>query len=336
MRKHWHLIVSTLLTLLIGYLIYRSVPDWGAAAEVMLDARPFWLLAGFAFVMLHMVFRALRWGTLLSSVKSGISFRNLFSLTLVKYVVNVIPPRLGEVAASVALARKESISAVSVIAASIFERVLDMVTVLAIFGFYLAFLAHRHLPSSQRGREIFHAVRGYSLVSIALLTLCFAVLLLMLRSRRWHDWVPRMVRRYVLSFMEGFRALQSRMAMLRVIFFSLSIWLAISAQLWSMTIAYLGEFPFSGALLIMALTVVGVAIPTPGGVGGFQFFMNIALVNFFAQYLSSRDPHSQAAGISNGCYIVSMVPVILLGLFFLHREGLSLRRIISEPNAPPS
>jgi hypothetical protein len=51
--------------------------------------------------------------------------------------------------------------------------------------------------------------------------------------------------------------------------------------------------------------------------------MDLALVNFFVRYLSSHDPQSQAAGISNGSYIVSMIPVILTGLYFLNREGLS-------------
>jgi len=55
--------------------------------------------------------------------------------------------------------------------------------------------------------------------------------------------------------------------------------------------------------------------------------MNLGLVNFFVQYLSRQDPNSQAAGISNGCYIVSMIPVILVGLVFMNREGLSFRKI---------
>jgi hypothetical protein len=81
--------------------------------------------------------------------------------------------------------------------------------------------------------------------------------------------------------------------------------------------------------LIIVLTVVGVAIPTPGGIGGFQYFMNLALVNFFAPYLSSQDPHTQAAGISNGCYFLSMIPIYIVGIIFLNREGLSLGRISS-------
>jgi hypothetical protein len=51
--------------------------------------------------------------------------------------------------------------------------------------------------------------------------------------------------------------------------------------------------------------------------------MDLALVNFFARYLSTQYPQSEAAGISNGSYLVSMIPVILIGLYFLNREGLS-------------
>ena len=84
------------------------------------------------------------------------------------------------------------------------------------------------------------------------------------------------------------------------------------------------------------ITVVGVAIPTPGGVGGFQFFMQLALTHFFAPYLSTQDPNSQAAGISNGCYMVSMVPLLLLGFVLLHREGLSWSRISRIANRKPA
>jgi len=41
---------------------------------------------------------------------------------------------------------------------------------------------------------------------------------------------------------------------------------------------------------LFSLALVGVAIPTPAGVGGFQFFISIALVHLFSQYLSPNDP----------------------------------------------
>lgn len=327
MKRFSQLGISLGLTALVGYLIYRGVPDWGQAWRVMIQGRPLFFLAGFGFVMLHMLLRAVRWGVLLSPVKRGIALRNLFSLTLVKYVINVIPPRAGEVAASVVLARKEKIPTVSVIAASILERILDMMTVVVIFGFYLSFFAHRYAPNSEHGRQIMATIQSYSLKGFIVLCLGFLLLGWLLRRDGWVQLFPGKLQRILRPFLEGFRGLQRGGVLFQAVVLSTAIWIAITLQLWCMMHAYLDSFPFVGALFLMAITVVGVAIPTPGGVGGFQFFMSLALVNFFSNYLSPVDPQSQAAGISNGAYVVSMLPVILIGLFFLNREGLSFSRV---------
>jgi glycosyltransferase 2 family protein len=326
MKKMGQIAMSLGLTLLIGFILYRGVPDWGQAWRVMIQGRPLLLLAGFTFVMLHMLLRAVRWGVLLSPVKAAICLRNLFSLTLVKYVVNAIPPRAGEVAASVVLAKKERISIASVIAASLLERILDMMTVVVIFGIYLVSFARLYPPNSERGREIMLTIQNYSMEGFLAMCVALILLVVLVRSPKWMNRMPARVQRVLQPFLEGFRALQQGGVLFQAGLLSAAIWLTITLQLWCLVRAYLGGFPFLGALFLMAITVVGVAIPTPGGVGGFQFFMNLGLVNFFSQYLSV-DPHSQAAGISNGCYIVSMVPIMLIGLIFVNREGLSLTRI---------
>jgi hypothetical protein len=326
MKRTWYLIISIALTAVIGYILYRSVPDWRQAGSVMVSGKPLWFLGGLGFVALHMILRALRWGVLLSPVKERISLNNLISVTLIKYAINVIPPRVGEIAGSLLLARKESIPASSVIAASVFERILDTLAVLVLFCFYLVFFAGWHVPYSESGREIFNIIRKSTVLGLAAVVLALVILMLVLRSRRWHDYVPRIIKRHILSFTDGLRALQSRSAAAKALILSLMIWLAIGAQLWFLVRAYLGTFPVTGTLLIMAITVVGVAIPTPGGVGGFQFFMNLSLIHFFRPYLSGIDPESQAAGISNGVYVVAIIPVILVGLVLLHREGLSMGR----------
>lgn len=298
----------------------------------MIQGNPLFILAGFCCTMLHMVLRAARWGVLLSPVKKKITYRNLFSLTLIKYVINVIPPRVGEIVASVILARKEGIASASVIAASLLERVLDMLTVVMLFFFYLSFFGHLYAPSSDRGRAIMLAVQNYSLKGFIALCAGFLLLWIFLRKDAWVRKLPPSFQRHMVHFLEGLRALQQGGKLIKVAILSLCIWLLITGQMWFLVQAYLRGFPFSGALFLMVITVVGVAIPTPGGVGGFQFFMNLALVNFFAQYLSPEDPTSQAAGISNGCYVVAMIPVILIGLILMNREGLSFRQIsqISE------
>ena len=326
MKRSHYLLISFAITLIIGVILYRSVPDWKQAGSVMISGKPQWFLGGILLIAVHMILRAIRWGVLLRPTKKKIPFKNLFSLTLVKYVINIIPPRVGEVAGSVLLARKENIPATSVIAASLFERILDLLAVLVLFSFYLLFFAGFHVPTSESGREIFETIRTSTIAGFAFTALVFIVLILVLRSRRWHDRIPKIIQKHVLSFLNGLRAMQSRSATAQTLLLSLLIWLSIAAQLWFFIRAYLDTFPVTGVLLILAVTVVGVAIPTPGGVGGFQFFMNLSLIHFFEPYLSAGDPVSQAAGISNGAYIVSMGPVILVGLVLLHREGLSLGR----------
>jgi uncharacterized protein (TIRG00374 family) len=326
MKRTWYLLGSLALTLIIGYIVYRSVPDWRQAGSVMISGNPLWFLGGLGFITIHMLLRALRWGILLSPAKKKISFKNLFSLTLVKYVINIIPPRVGEVAGSVLLARKEKMPVTSVIAASLFERILDLLAVLVMFSFYLVFFAGFHVPSSEKGQEIFETIRISTMIGLAATTLALIALFLVLRSRRWHDRVPQIIKGHLLSFLDGLRSLQSRSASMKTILLSLLIWISISCQLWCLIRAYLETFPATGVLLIVAVTVVGVAIPTPGGVGGFQFFMNLSLVHFFRSYLTGSDPVSQAAGISNGAYILSMGPVILVGLILLHRIFRPIRK----------
>jgi hypothetical protein len=162
---------------------------------------------------------------------------------------------------------------------------------------------------------------------MVVLGIAFVVLVLILRNDAWTERMPRRIHRVVISLLEGFRALESSGNVFKAAILSLAIWTSITMQLWCLVRAYLDYFPVAGTLVLMAMTVVGVAIPTPAGVGGFQFFMNLALIHLFSQYLSAQDPHSQAGGISNGSYLVSMGPVILAGLIFLNYEGLTLGKI---------
>ena len=327
MKKTIPWIISLGLTLLVGFLIYFSVPNWGHAWKVMLQARPLFLLLGVSFTMLHLVLRAWRWGILLAPIKCSIPYGSLFSLTTAKYVINVIPPRAGEVVASVVLAKKERLSVASVIGASFLERVLDIITVVIIFGGYLVLFSHRFPPNSDRGHEIMLTIQKFSLIGFLALSVGVVSLIYLIRSHNWTKKLPRYLQQLLVSFLEGFTALQQGRAMVKVTILSLAIWTAIIFQLFFFVRAYLSSFPLLGAVLLTVLSVVGIALPTPGGIGGFQFFMNLGLVHFFSLYLPSQDPHSHAAGISNGIYILSMIPVFLIGLFLLNREGLSWSRI---------
>jgi len=76
--------------------------------------------------------------------------------------------------------------------------------------------------------------------------------------------------------------------------------------------------PYIGAFLLMALLVVGVAVPTPGAVGGFHYFYRLGATAFFGA------TNDRAIGAAIVLHAVSFGPVTLAGLLFLAQEGLSL------------
>ena len=81
------------------------------------------------------------------------------------------------------------------------------------------------------------------------------------------------------------------------------------------------DMPFLGAFVVMAMLVVGVAIPTPGAVGGFEYFYQVAVTGF---YNAAPDRATAAALV---LHAVSFLPVTLIGIIFMAREGLSVGRM---------
>ena len=100
---------------------------------------------------------------------------------------------------------------------------------------------------------------------------------------------------------------------------SVPVWLSIGAGIWMTSQAFSITFPYSGSFLVMALLTVGVAVPTPGQIGGFHAAYQIAVQTFFN---ASDD---RAVGAAIVLHAVSFVPVSLLGVIFMAREGFTFQ-----------
>jgi hypothetical protein len=105
------------------------------------------------------------------------------------------------------------------------------------------------------------------------------------------------------------------------------LWLAIATGIWLTSQAFHITFPFQASFLVTTVLVVGVAVPTPGAVGGFHLAYQFAAVVLFGV------PADRAAGAAIVLHAISFVPVTLLGIYFMARDGLTLtgaRRMAAE------
>ena len=82
-----------------------------------------------------------------------------------------------------------------------------------------------------------------------------------------------------------------------------------------MTRAFGMALPVAGSFLLQALLVIGVAVPTPGGVGSFHEMYRFGMTTFFG---AANDKAIAAALV---LHAISFVPVMLLGLVFMAQDG---------------
>ena len=100
-----------------------------------------------------------------------------------------------------------------------------------------------------------------------------------------------------------------------------------SRGVWAVAVAFRLPMPFTGSFLLLALLVIGVAVPTPGAIGGFHEAFRLALTMFFG---AAQDA---AVGAAIVAHVFSIVPALLLGLFFAAQTGLnlsSMRRLANQ------
>ncbi len=240
------------------------------------------------------------------------------------------------------LARREGLSATAAFATIILERFLDLITVLLLFAWFVLTAA----PGVVSGDPaLFARVKLGGLVAAGVgaagLTLLFVLAghpermgrIALGIERVLPARLARIVAGFVETFAQGLAVMRQPRRMLISLGLSVPIWLAISAGIWLVSQAFHITFPFQASFLVSTILVVGVAVPTPGAVGGFHLAYQIAAEVFFDA------PADRAVGAAIVLHAVSFVPVTLLGIYFMAREGLTLagaRRMAEERGKGPA
>jgi len=328
---------ALILVLTVGLLAYffRGV-DLDAVWSETRRARGAFLGAALAFVLTTYVLRALRWQYLLAPI-GATRFSTAFETTVIGFAVSfLLPARPGEVLRPYLLARREHLPATAAFATVILERLLDVVTVLLLFGAFVVTVDPRSLSGDP---ELYGRVKIGGLVAGAGALAVFGVFFalaghperlgqLALRVERvLPARIARAVASFVETFAQGLGVMRQPRRLLVSLVLSIPLWLSIAAGIWMTSRAFHMTFAYMGSFLVTTLLVVGVAMPTPGQVGGFHAMYKIAVMTFFG----ASEPAAVGAAIV--LHAISNLPVTLLGLIFMAREGLSfgnMRQMAAE------
>ena len=311
------------LALVAWFLRHANIADvWTQVRHARLDL----LILGFVFVMATYWARAVRWQYLLSPV-GRTRFRTVLRTTVIGFAaLAILPARVGDVLRPYLLARREGLSTTATIATVVMERVLDLIAVLALLAIYVwGFTGDSPLPD-----RLLKPVKVSATLAAAVSVVLMAVMWILAThperigklaaaaARILPGRLSERVGHLASKFSGGFAATRNPRALVFAMLWSFPLWLAIAAEAWAVTVAFGIDMPFAGTFLLQALLVIGVAVPTPGGVGSYHEAYRIGVTTFFGA------PNDRAVAAAIVTHAISFVPVVLLGVVFMAQDGLSV------------
>jgi uncharacterized protein (TIRG00374 family) len=328
-----------ILLLTVGLLAFflRGVDLAGVWAETR-HADPRLLAVGVCMTMLTYALRAFRWQYLLAPI-GPTRFSTAFQTTTIGFAASfLLPARAGEVLRPYLLARREHLPPTAAFATIILERLLDLVTVLMLFGVFVLVVPPGSLTAEP---AVYARVKTGGLLATAASLVGLAVFFALaghperlgrfaLRIERvLPARLARMLAGFVETFAQGLAVMRQPVRLLVSLILSFPLWLSIAGGIWITSRAFHMTFSYVGSFLVMTLLVIGVAAPTPGSVGGFHAMYKYAVTTFFGV------ANDRAVGAAIVLHAISFVPVTLLGLIFMAREGLSFGRMREMTDTKP-
>jgi len=321
------------IALMVWFLRGANLP--GVWQHVQ-QARGDLLLGSVLAVGANFIARSIRWRYLLAPIGAA-RFRTLFRTTVIGFgALAVLPARLGDLIRPYLLARHERLPAPSVGATIVIERLLDLLTVMLLLAVYVwGFATRSSLPSGLMGPIEFSAAVSTA-VAIGLLAFMWLAaghperigVMVSAVTRILPGGLSERVGAIAASFISGFAAIRDARALFMALLWSIPVWLAVAAQAWLVTVAFGIAMPFVGTFLLEAVLLVGVAVPTPGAVGGFHEAYRIGVTSFFG---ASNDAAIAAAIVTHA---ISYGAAVVGGLVFMVQDGLSvgsLRDLAATP-----
>lgn len=331
MRRPLQVISIALLTIVfIGLFLWNS--NLRDVWRIIRATSVPWFLAGLFINFMALVFRTIRWRKLLDVDEPPPFYPTFFANTVGYMLSTILPIRAGDVARPALLSRRTKVRFSDALGTVLTERILDLYSLLLLFIYYVV----RHW-NSYAGSRAYTLIKSGAVaaggVLVALTLLVIGIITFRERMRRVHAWVGKFVparfrdpwMRFFDSFAQSLTLSRRPSTLVIVLGATVVIWFCLTAQFWFVLVANHHSLPFDASFFISGLSTLGLAIPTPGGVGGFHKACQLVLTTFYGFNID------ESVAVALLFHAVGTVPVVLTGLLLFAREGLRWKDVVASP-----
>jgi uncharacterized protein (TIRG00374 family) len=331
-KKYVHLLIGLVIIALSLFFAFRGV-SVNELIDALMQADYYYLIPAVLIVLISYVFRAMRWGYLVRTVKN-VNTTDLFAPLMIGFMANMLPARAGEFIRAYLLSKQEKISFSSSFATIFIERLFDLVMVLLLLIWVMLFMPEAF---SSGDPELVGKVRIFGITSLSLCSFIFLFsALLQFKNdlamkivggcikplpEKWKGKIFGMVH----SFTDGLKIMKDARGFIATVFLSVLIWASFVVTYYPLYLAFGIEtqLPIVSSLVILCLTVaifITVA-PTPGFLGSYHLGCVAALHGIFGI--------QKAVALSYGivAWIVAMGLTVLIGALYAIKEHISLGEV---------
>lgn len=328
-RKFLEFIALLLLAIAIVWWFGRGL-DWAQVKSALLASDWRLILLGALGVLAGYLWRAFRWRAFLAPLTKA-SLREIWIAVCVGYAAVLTLGRAGEVVRPLVLPmRDRRVRPAASFVTVLIERVYDSITVLLLFAINLVLFTPASGASEfARARQIGFALVGVLFVFVALL------IAFRWRSQQVIGWIDRKIhpdlrllgrlKHAILNLLQqlatALGVLTRGRELATTIGWSLALWGSVAAGNLLVFRAFGLPFGVSESLFVLGWSMIGSAIPTPGGAAGaFHAVTGGALILLGVAA-------EKAAAVAIVIHLVDFLPAALFGLFYFLRGDVTLARL---------
>jgi len=329
--RRWQFWLGIAISALFLWLALRGL-RLADVWQAIRGAQYLWLIPGLAAYWIGVWVRSWRWTYLLRPLKR-ISTRTAFPIVVIGYMGNnILPARTGELLRAYVLRRSEKVPISGSLATIVLERAFDGVIMLSFVVINLPELARVSSDSGLVGNL-------YNLAILGVIGFLMAVALLIFmavypkQTESAFEWVNQrlvperfrqQVTQFSLRFLEGLGALRSPRDLFMVLVTSVLIWLLETVKYWYLMQAFPFEVSFFALMLMNGVVNLATTLPSaPGYIGTFDA-PGIAVLTAYGV-----DP-AVATAYTLVLHAALWLPITLLGLYYMFREGISWKNVRAE------
>lgn len=287
-----------------------------------------WLFPFAITALFSHVFRAERWRLFIEQDKEDLDRVTLISGVLVGYVMNLVGPRFGEVSRPVYVGKKEDLSSSKLMGTIVLERIIDV----AVMAFLMAVVSVYVIADMNVLRQIFgdetinfltneSSLLTYLWVAMFLLILAGVgflgiklVVYLATKFEFLQQWVDK-AKDALVMFKNGLLAARDVERWWLFIFYTIMIWLCYTLMtyipFWMFDMQEVFGLDMLDALVITVISAIGIAIPSPGGLGTYHYFVKQSLLVLYAVPAVTGIAYATVTHGVMVMFVISITPIFL-------------------------